>query len=234
MRHRTIGFMMIAIAIGILFFGSGLNAQQPASSPTSAVVPRLVNFSGNATDVHGKAIAGVAGATFAIYKEQYEGAPLWIETQNVHADTDGNYTVQLGATKSEGLPVELFTTPEPRWLGVRINGGEEQPRVLLVSVPYALKAADAETLGGRPLSAFQLAPVASNNSAGSHEAQPAVTEQSNEIVCQLATCKAGFIPEFFSNGGSAKVTSSIISQSGSTVGISGNAAVSGRDRKSVV
>jgi hypothetical protein len=37
---------------------------------------------------------------------------------------------------------------------VRINGGEEQPRVLLLSVPYALKAADAETLGGKPASAF--------------------------------------------------------------------------------
>jgi hypothetical protein len=227
MRCRTIGLMTIAFAIGILFLGSNLNAQQPAS-PSSAVVPRLVNFSGNATDVHGKAVSGVAGATFAIYKDQYEGAPLWMETQNIHADTEGNYTVQLGAAKSEGLPVELFTTPEPRWLGVRINGGEEQPRVLLVSVPYALKAADAETLGGKPLSAFQLAPVASNKNASSQEAQPALTEQSNEIVCLSGTaCKAKFIPQFSSNGGSAKVTDSIISQNGSTVGIAGSAAVNG-------
>ena len=35
--------------------------------------------------------------------------------------------------------------------------GAEQERVLLVSVPYALKAADADTLGGKPLSAFVLA-----------------------------------------------------------------------------
>ena len=230
MRYRTIRLMRIAAALGILLFGTNLNAQQPAS-PSSAGVPRLVNFSGNATDVHGKTISGVAGATFAIYKDQDEGAPLWMETQNVHPDADGNYTVQLGATKSEGLPVELFTTPEPRWLGVRINGGEEQPRVLLVSVPYALKAADAETLGGKPLSAFQLAPMASNNSAGSHKVQPASTdlsEQSNEIVCSSGTaCKAKFIPQFSSNGGSAKVTDSIISQSGSTVGIAGSAAVTG-------
>jgi hypothetical protein len=43
---------------------------------------------------------------------------------------------------------------------VRINGGEEQPRVLLLSVPYALKAADAQTLGGLPASAFLLAGAA--------------------------------------------------------------------------
>ena len=131
---------------------STLNAQSP-----SAVVPRLVNFSGRATDAQGRVISGTAGISFAVYKDQFDGAPLWIETQNVQVDTRGNYTVQLGDTKPEGLPLELFTSGEARWLGVRINGGEEQPRVLLLSVPYALKAADAQTLGGLPASAFALA-----------------------------------------------------------------------------
>ena len=36
-------------------------------------------------------------------------------------------------------------------------GEVEQPRGLLVSIPYALKASDAETLGGRPASAYPLA-----------------------------------------------------------------------------
>ena len=43
------------------------------------------------------------------------------------------------------------------WLGVEGQDIQETPRVLLVSVPYALKAADAETLGGLPASAFVLA-----------------------------------------------------------------------------
>ncbi len=42
-------------------------------------------------------------------------------------------------------------------MGVSVNGEQEQPRVLLLSVPYALKAADAETIGGLPPSAFVLA-----------------------------------------------------------------------------
>jgi hypothetical protein len=128
-----------------------------------AVVPRLVNFSGKAIDSQGKAISGIAGATFAIYKEQYEGAPLWLESHNLQPDAKGNYTVQLGATKPDGLPLELFSLGEARWLGVTVNGGNEQPRVLLLSVPYALKAADAETIGGLPASAFVLA----NKSQGS-------------------------------------------------------------------
>lgn len=40
---------------------------------------------------------------------------------------------------------------------MQIVGQEEQPRVLLVAVPYALKAGDAETIGGLPASAFVLA-----------------------------------------------------------------------------
>lgn len=128
-----------------------------ANGKSSATVPRLVNFSGKATDLQGKAISGIAGATFAIYKEESGGAPLWLETQNVAPDSKGNYTVQLGTTKPDGLPLDLFSSGEARWLGVTINGETEQPRVLLLSVPYALKAADAETVGGLPASAFALA-----------------------------------------------------------------------------
>ena len=117
-----------------------LNAQQAGTSSPSAAVPRLVNYSGRALGAEGKVISGITGITFAIYKNQYEGAPLWMETQNVTADAKGNYTVQLGASKSDGLPLDLFSTGEARWLGVRVNGGEEQPRVLLLSVPYALNS----------------------------------------------------------------------------------------------
>ena len=59
----------------------------------------------------------------------------------------------MGSTRSEGMPVELFFTTEPRWLEVEIDR-VKQPRVLLGSVPYALRAADADTLGGSPASAY--------------------------------------------------------------------------------
>jgi hypothetical protein len=107
------------------------------------------------------------GITLAIYKDQYEGAPLWLEPQNIQADAKGNYTVQLGSTKPDGLPLDLFSSGEARWLGVTVNGGQEQPRVLLLSVPYALKAADAETIGGLPPSAFVLAAPPISGAAGS-------------------------------------------------------------------
>jgi hypothetical protein len=148
---------LVAVFAVVMLAGSLLAQQQPANASSSAVVPRVVNYSGKALDSQGRAISGVAGVTIAIYQDQSGAAPLWIETQNVEADAKGNYTVALGATKPAGIPLELFASGEARWLGVRINGGAEQARVLLLSVPYALKAADAQTLGGLPASAFVLA-----------------------------------------------------------------------------
>src|SRR3984893_18185059 len=215
----------LSMFLTISMFCSHVAAQQGASTQSSAPVPRLVNFTGKAADAQGKPIAGIAGVTLAIYKDQYEGAPLWLETQNVQANAKGTYTVQLRATKPEGLPLDLFSAGEARWLGVRMNGGEEQPRVVLVSVPYALKALDAETLGGRPVSAFMVAPP--SGSAGSKGSQQgSLAEQANEIVCLSGTaCKTGFVPLFSSNGGSAKVNNSIITQSAGAISVAGRETV---------
>jgi hypothetical protein len=132
-------------------------ATGPAAPNASPTVPRLIKFSGTLKDPKGEPKSGYAGVTFAIYAEQEGGAPLWMETQNVQLDEGGRYTALLGANSSEGVPVELFSTGQTRWLGVESPEIEQPPRVLLVSVPYALKAADAETLGGMPASAFSLA-----------------------------------------------------------------------------
>jgi hypothetical protein len=121
---------------------------------TSAVVPPLVKFSGSLSEVDGRPMTGVVGVTFYLYKSEQGGAPVWMETQNIQLDRAGNYSAMLGSTTSQGLPADLFVSGEARWLGVQVEGQPERPRVLLLSVPYALKAGDAETLGGFPLSAF--------------------------------------------------------------------------------
>ncbi|HEY0704231.1 MAG TPA: hypothetical protein VGD60_15780, partial [Candidatus Acidoferrales bacterium] len=126
--------------------------EAPAGVP--AGVPRLVQFNGSLKDAAARAVSGVASVTFAIYAEQDGGTALWSETQNVLADANGHYAVLLGAATSAGVPAELFGTGSSRWLGVTVARHEEMPRVLLASVPYALKAADAETLGGLPASAY--------------------------------------------------------------------------------
>lgn len=132
---------------------------QQTTTNSSTTVPQMIPYSGIARAPDGKPLSATVGMTFALYKDQQGGAPLWLETQNVQPDKSGHYAVTLGSTNSHGLPAELFTSGEARWLGVQISGQSEQPRTLLLSVPYAMKAVDAETVGGLPASAFVRAAV---------------------------------------------------------------------------
>lgn len=206
---------LIHCTVVIVGFSCSLSAQQGASAQTASIVPQLVNFSGKALDAGGKPLAGIAGATFAIYAEQSGGAPLWMETQNIQTDAKGNYSVRLGASSPDGLPLELFASGQARWLGVRVNGGEEQSRVLLLSVPYALKAADAETVGGLPASAFMLAMPASTSASSS--AAPSTSTTVTPAVTGTGT--TDFIPLWTNTTGGLGNSVLFQSGSGSTVKI---------------
>jgi hypothetical protein len=142
----------LAFVIGIwLGFATALGAQ---TSPQP--VPRLIPFSGQVTDAAGEPATGLATLNFAIYEEQTGGAPVWVEIQTVELDAQGKYSVLLGST-TDGLPQDLFATNAARWLGVQMQGQDEQPRVQFVAVPYALKAAEADTLAGKATTDFVLA-----------------------------------------------------------------------------
>jgi len=136
--------------------GNTATPSPAAAGQPGAAVPRLITYSGTVKDASGKVHTGATELTFALYEFQEGGSPLFVETQNLQLDEQGHYTVLLGATQAEGLPLDLFTSGKARWLGVtpQLPAVGEQPRVLLVGVPYALKAADADTLGGKPASAF--------------------------------------------------------------------------------
>ena len=137
--------------------GAGAGQSNAANSASAtATVPRLVRFNGTLPERRGSSPAATAAArvTFSIYEEQAGGAALWSEVQDVRHDAQGRYSVLLGAASSDGLPAELFSTAGARWLGVQVEGRSEEARILLVAVPYALKAADADTLGGKPATAF--------------------------------------------------------------------------------
>ncbi len=149
------------IAVSLLCMPA-VRAQQ--SNPTNTAsatgglnaVPRLVRFSGTVRDAAGKPNHGAQDVTFSLYATESGGEALWFEAQTVEVDALGRYTVLLGALHPDGLPMALFTSGEARWLGVSVGKLPEQARVLLVAVPYALKASDADTLGGKPAAAYAL------------------------------------------------------------------------------
>jgi hypothetical protein len=202
----------ILIALIALFFSVAfVSAQQ-----TTAVgaVPNLINYSGVLKDGSGKVLTSITGVTFLIYSEQQGGAPVWMETQNVQPDARGNYTAQLGSTKPDGMPVDLFTTGEARWLALTVNGGEEQPRVLLVAVPYAMKAADAQTLGGLPASAFVLANKQATGGNSAHASANNTAPPANPAVTGKGV--VDFIPMWDS---ASDIVDSVMFQKSSQIGI---------------
>jgi hypothetical protein len=186
------------------------------TTQTASALPRLVRFGGTAKDLNGSPMTGVVGITFALYSEQSGGAPLWLETQNATADNNGHYTVLLGSTKPEGLPAELFTSEQARWVGVQVSGQAEQPRVLLVSAPYALKAGDAETIGGLPPSAFVLAaPAAMSSAAAGGTAETVTPLTATPLTATEVTTTGGalnFLPIF---SGADTIIDSAVFQTGS-------------------
>ena len=118
----------------------------PVNAGELPTVPGQIQYTGAIPA--GQSLAGI---TFSIYSEQSGGAALWLETQNVSVAEGGSYSALLGAATEGGIPQDIFASGEARWLEVSYTSTDgsvvTQPRVLLVSVPYAMKAGDAQTLG---------------------------------------------------------------------------------------
>jgi trimeric autotransporter adhesin len=189
------------------------------STQTASALPRLVRFGGTAKDLNGNPLTGVAGITFALYSEQTGGAALWLETQNVTVDSTGHYTALLGATKPDGLPAELFTSEQAHWVGVQVSGQAEQARVLLVSAPYALKAGDAETIGGLPPSAFVLAAPAIASASGSAAASSAAASTTDGVspaTTSDVTTTGGTVDAIPLFSTATNIQNSILTQTGTT------------------
>jgi hypothetical protein len=106
-----------------------------------------------------------------------------------------------------------------------VPGEVDLPRVLLVSVPYALKAGDADTLGGKPASAYALAgsstlvqPEASSSAVQPARPVAAVAVAATTPVPPItSTGTANYIAEFTDATGD--LGNSVMYQSGTSIGI---------------
>lgn len=129
-----------------------VSATDGGASIGVASSPWLLRFYGSASVP--TASANPEPITFSIYAEQSLGPALWSELQIVPVGKDGRYVVMLGAKTPGGLPADVFATSEARWLGVRVGDQEEGSRILLVAVPYAFKAMEADRLAGHSANDF--------------------------------------------------------------------------------
>jgi hypothetical protein len=149
-------WIMLLIVMSFALVSAAFAVEQVNVEAPEAIALRLIKFNGVLKDSSGLPLSGEVVVHFALYASQEGGESLWRESQLVKVEEEGHYNVFLGASEKEGLPLELFSTGKAQWLGVQAEGEQEQPRIVLVSVPYALKAADADKIGGEPVSSFVL------------------------------------------------------------------------------
>ena len=222
MRSQVVRNLVVAVLLsgsvyhlyaqqGLASAATTITGRVPAAATAASAVPGLVPYSGVALDRNSRPLTGESSVTFLMFKDQQGGEPLFTETQMISFDEVGRYKVQLGAANPNGLPSSLFASGEARWLEVQVAGQPTEARVLLASVPYALKAADAATLGGLPASAFALA----GSIVGTGSNPAAITPNATSTV----TTTGGTANKVARFSGTSTIVNSTIFDNGTEVGI---------------
>ncbi len=194
------------VAFGLVFT---MLTVLPAGAQSPGSVPRVVRFDGQAA-------AGAAGprtATLAVFDAATGDAPLWQETQLVQVGPDGRFAVLVGAGQAEGLPPAVLASSDPRWLEVRFDGEPAMARALLTSVPYALRAADADTLGALPASAFLRTP---QRAGADRDGAPDASARGDLDRPTVNTGTTGYIGKFTN---SIDLTSSVMFENAGRIGV---------------
>ena len=115
---------------------------------TVMAVPGMVTYQGKLTNADGTPVDdGSYDICFSIYNVAFDGTALWSETHSVSV-IDGIYNVTLGTVTP--IPTTILDNPA-LYLGVQVETDPEMtPRLDITSTFYALKAGDADTVGGMP------------------------------------------------------------------------------------
>jgi hypothetical protein len=201
---RAAWFIAIVVSVTPLAaFG-----QSPVDVTTA--VPKVITITGVVKTADGIAAGTVESVTLSIYADPEGGTPLWQETQQVTLDDRGRYTVVLGAAHADGIPASIFAAGG-QWLGTFFErpGEVEGPRVRLTSVPYAMRAAEADTLGGHPASDYVLA------TGGAGDGKAAATAASRPDVAGPAGT-VNFLPKYVDT---VNLGDSALYESGGMIGL---------------
>lgn len=137
--------VMRRLLTGLLFF-------QLMGSVSAMAVPGSMNFQGALTNADGSRLSdGAYDITFSLYTMDSGGTAFWSESHSGVPVQNGVFSVELGSLTA--LDSNDFNSDT--YLGITVGIGTEMtPRQQVLSVGYAFKAADADTLDGMDSSAF--------------------------------------------------------------------------------
>jgi hypothetical protein len=115
------------------------------AAPARADVPSTIPFAGRLVK-NGTPVSGAATVAFRLFAQQSGGASLWEETQSLGVD-QGLVYARLGSVN----PIDPTIIKDSLFLEVEVldgtSAGPFQPRLPVESVPFAIHAQTADTLG---------------------------------------------------------------------------------------
>ena len=160
-RTATLGLAVLSVMVGVMAVAALLWAVENAgaSPPMGPVAqggaPFLLNYQGRLADPTTGLPKpdGTYNITFKIYDADTGGTLIWSETQVVEV-TRGLFNVLLGDITP--LSASVFDGTS-RWLQLEVDEEPLEPRVSIVSVPYAIQAEEAknaDTVDGSHASDF--------------------------------------------------------------------------------
>lgn len=125
------------------------------STLSYAEVPHLINYQGRLTDSGGKPLDGAYKLNFKLYNSA--GTLLWQGTHNSVLVQKGVFSVLLGDANDAPYNFSQLAFDEPYFLEIKvckIEGANEtcevlSPRQQITSAGYAIRAGEAEKLGGK-------------------------------------------------------------------------------------
>jgi hypothetical protein len=141
-----------------LFIAAALAIAVPARA-----VPLTFNHHGRLLNADDSAVTGTADVTIRFHKQSTDPVGIdnliWEETYTAVPVNNGFYSLVIGdTTAGDSLELDDWDGVEERWMGISINGGAEMtPRMRVGATPFALRAEDADALGGEPPSYYAAA-----------------------------------------------------------------------------
>ncbi|MDZ7722856.1 MAG: hypothetical protein U5R06_08610 [candidate division KSB1 bacterium] len=115
-------------------------------------IPPQIHYQGMLHDSAGEPVNDRLSVTFYLYAGVTGGAALWQESYDTLQVTNGHFSVLLGAVNP--IPGSIFDGAS-LYLTLKVAGDQEmQPRQPLVSVGYAFKALNSDSLAGNSAADF--------------------------------------------------------------------------------
>jgi len=114
--------------------------------------------------------------TFGIYNVSTGGVASWEETQSVPLNDQGIFNAIIGGNP---IPIPTTLSGPGFWMGIKIGAAELLPRQQIVSVPFALRAGEADSAVGWSQATGN---TTTSNNVGIGTSEPTATLEVNGTI----------------------------------------------------